>query len=386
MKSFRKMPQNTKEFFVAFILLLAVLASLLSYKRWNETHVVRNSQLEPMELPVFTPPPLKNPSQIVFDLKLESKDDSSVEDSKLIELKGKMGSGVIGVEVWNTCDGTSERFPLLKTKDFFYKISVERGNLCRNANDFVVIATLDSKEEVNEKVSVNSNVGIRSRQDLHVWRFLDEHRISNKLSIEDSPDFALRIFPSDYFKAICDGKSGINLPPASESTKINDFLKASISVSNTSDENSNIKLAPSAAAMQQAQIDWFDIKKDEVQKSVFVPMLPVGFCKNVTGFDIWARSLDRIFIQSFDNAVGPWFLINKKWVNAREYLLTQIPIEPSDLHNIVISVRKDVFAISETTEVRNSEGKPWFSSVDRAEYLFSVNDGSFIGVIWHRRR
>lgn len=327
--------------------------------------------------------------RLLQELSFSTKDGRAAEDSRSIELTGKAGSGVTAVEIWSSCDDDTHRIKSFKAgqQTFTYNISPALGNVCRGSNDYFVraIGKADGKDiQLEEsKQTLNSFVGVRHRQDVPVLKFLEEHALPASKSIEDTAALPARLLPSLAFRSAC----GVNeeQTKATPEMRIGDGMMAGLEVGPATGEVKRSAKPPHATmSMKSTVIQWFDMHDGGTSPSATILPLSVGICDDTEGFEIVAPARDRAFVTSLKNGTSMFF-DGSRWMDIEAHLLQSVPVPTEDLGRVRLAVGTSAFAIIETTESRVQNYAMLFPD-QRGEYLFSLTDGSFLGVVWHRKR
>jgi hypothetical protein len=256
------------------------------------------------------------------------------------------------------------------------------GNVCRGHNDYVVkvFGIKDGAQQMlaEKNISLESAVGIRSQPDLSVLRFMDSHTLSAARSIESRSLLPKRIFPSPEFRTAC-----LESRIFSGNTPVEVYANVAVDL----DVISGNMPSTTGQNVFQAQTSWFDHREGTLMQSAAIIPYPLGACDSFSSIEVWSPTHDRAFVQQGDS-VRIQFFNGQQWTNAREHLLRLVPIDTDDLHSLRLAVTENEFSLSETNETRNgySNNQSDLFTEQRGEYLFSLNDGAFLGVVWHRRR
>lgn len=321
------------------------------------------------------------PPEPLHGVHLDTMDERSPEDSRTMQLIGSTASGVTAVRIWSSCDDETHQMQNFKKgdKEFTYKISPTLGNLCRGQNDFVirVFGKRDGKEvQLAEefKQSVDSGVGLRKRADLQLLRFLETHTLPASRSIEDDAILPTRLLPGNAFALACNKNEieNVHFDPV----MLHDTLGA------------EFKLSPQATTGSASviEISWLEKSEDMMKASTLIPALSVGRCDRISGFELFATTSDRVIVDPIYSAAARMFFNGSEWINLKDRLSQTLPLSESDMGPTRLIVYKDTFGIVETIEVQSHrDGQALFPD-QRGEYLFSMNDGAFLGVVWHRKR
>lgn len=315
------------------------------------------------------------------DLHLSVLDGQSPEDSRSLELTGMVGSGVTGIVVWSSCDDDSYRVKGFKTGNtsFTYKIGLELGNLCRFQNAYVVKALDHAGKNIQENtVNLESRIGIERQADLAVLRFMESHTLPAEQSIEGQALFPVRVFPSISFKDACKRRTPEAQPA---NTPITPALSVRL------DLVSPPATASGAAANLQplAQFSWMERSPAGEMPSTALPPLYLDKCYTMKPLGIVIPRRDRAFVQAAEPGMErePMYFNGTEWMNPLDILLQAAPIERPSLDTLRLSIGTQSFSISDTVEHRFNDR---YFPDRRPEYIFSLEDSSFRGVVWHRRR
>lgn len=292
--------------------------------------------IDPIEKPYVIP--------IISYLDFKSLDDQPWEYSHSLELSGEVGSGVLAIEIWSSCDQDTHRLKSFKPNDvaFVYKVSNALGNLCRGNNEYSVRAF--GKENGKEKQLatvpryLNSFVGLRKRADLSLVKFLEQHTLKSDRSIEDSAMLPSRLFPSAQFKEACSKK---DIFPVEKDIllKVNDHLGAKFGI-----ENEKLYTG-SAATLRVPRIHWFR-KAGNIFEPAPVPTLKWSSCENIPGIHVTAVGNNRIIVDQIDGTPEQYF-DGTAWTDIRTLVLKSVPMGNNDLGSVRAAVKDDVLAVIE---------------------------------------
>ncbi len=314
---------------------------------------------------------------------LTALDNRALEDSRELELSGLTGSGITAVEIWSSCDDDTYRIKKFKPGDsnFTYRISPSLGNVCRGQNDFIVktYGGSGTTRVWEYKQTLFSAVGVRSRSEFQLLRFLDAHTLSSTQSIEDQAVMPINVpMPAD-FESMC-MKKDVDALRSVSTVRINDNLTARFNFILAKDVNQN----------PQAQLLFLERRNEGYFPSSIIPPFPLGGCAAKQNPMLYQISDQRIAIVTNGGLGYASILDGPRWISLRDLLSQHVPLLQANggIGNVRTIVYGDTIGIVETDETRLNDysGESDAFPDQRGEYLFSTNDLSFKGVVWHRKR
>jgi len=322
------------------------------------------------------------PTLSYFDLK--ALDNEPLEYSRSMELSGEVGSGVVAIEIWSSCDDDIHRLKSFKKNNvaFTYKIANNLGNLCRGNNEYSVraIGKDGAKEKQISAVSrfQMSQVGLRKRTDLPLVKFLEEHMLPSTRSIEDIAILPSRLFPSPQFQEACN-KKGLLAAEEDVMMPVGNLIGAKLSIEKEQ------QYVGSSATIRIPYIHFF-AKKGNVYSALPIPPLSLNTCDQIPGIHVIATSDSRLLVDDLSGGSERYF-DGSTWTNIRTFLLRSVPIENNDLGQVRAIIKDNILSIIEENEYgeRYYEEPKLMGNV-RGEYLFSMDTNSFQGVVWHKKR
>lgn len=327
------------------------------------------------------------PDEILQSLTFESLDNRSPTDSRTIELRGTVGPGVTAIDVWSSCDDDTYRIKGFRAGDdaFVYNVSPALGNLCRGENDFVVKTYGKRGNETvmlaDKTITLYSTVGIQSRSELPLVRFLDKRTLDQSKSIEDMSIVPIRVPMPDLFHTHCTQENHDAIDSQAP-LHISERLAAKYDFT-----QSGSGTAP------RVQITFHERQNGKYVPSRAIPPFPLGGCGAAQDPQLFVLPNGHIAI-TLNSMNGYASVFNgSTWMPLKNVLSEKIPLLVSgkSIGAIRTIAHGNIIGVVEIDETLGFEyGDPTVQNLaypdQRGEYLFNADNFSFIGVVWHRKR